>query len=146
MFWEIIICCICIEILLLSLPIPITVCAKTAFIDVYKNSFKKELAIAGFRKTGLHPFNPDAPDYSKCASIYNRCYGPSVVFEGIPQDTGIERSTQTEYQFMPSRYTQTTGPTCRLDNESLRRIFEEELPAEYIEQLMNRLAKGGLWK
>lgn len=36
-------------------------------MPIYYRVMCKENAIAGFRKCGLYPWNPDAPDYSKIA-------------------------------------------------------------------------------
>lgn len=68
----------------------------TTHAGTFKSHAKRENAISGFRKTGLFPWNPNAPDYTKCAAIYGQAFGPAFVFEGLDLNGSVERSTQSE--------------------------------------------------
>lgn len=53
------------------------------FLPIYFNCVSTNHIKAGFKKCGICPFDPDAPDYSKLQSASTQREEPSSIFEGI---------------------------------------------------------------
>ena len=84
---------------------------------------------SGFRKTGLFPFNPNAPDYEKCAAVHTFSYGPAKVYAGVNIDGKTEMATQCEPPFHPSRSSQ-TEPTISILSSTLTALCQKYLPSD----------------
>ena len=54
-------------------------------IPLYYNTVSVTHIRSGFRKCGLYPWNPDAPDYTKLQAAAAQRESPATIFEGIEQ-------------------------------------------------------------
>ena len=50
---------------------------------------------SGFERTGIYPFNPDSPDYSKLEAAAAQKESATTIFEAVDQGGYKEMSTQT---------------------------------------------------
>lgn len=103
----------------------------TVFLPMYKKACKKENILNGFRKCGLHPFDPEAPDYSKITTEAMKACA-TVLFDGIDQGGIVEKGTQTDFHTPVHTGVQT-------DSSQESRFQQELKEAECVESMYNTI-------
>lgn len=97
---------------------------------------KPENIHSGFRKCGLVPWNRDTRDYSKTSVTHVSSYGPGRVFEGVEVEGKVEKATQVDFVFKPTKAVQTSVAVVSIPD--VRSVLEE-MNAPDIDVILKKL-------
>ncbi|CAF4941859.1 unnamed protein product [Rotaria socialis] len=92
-------------------------------MPVYMKILTYDIIKQSFRKSGLFPFDPEAPDYSKLTLEAERTSDVSI-FEGVENDGKVDRSTQVTRTVMLNVRTQTDVTKCSRPGVSDNLIYD----------------------
>lgn len=94
------------------------------FLNVYQRYVTPEIIKAGFRKCGLVPFDPDAPDYTMVEAAASQREHVSTISEGVDLGGFKEVSCQTIPPFTVNRGCQTTTDTSVTTREEREHMYK----------------------
>lgn len=92
------------------------------FLPVYHKFITSDNIKAGFKKCGLVPFDPEAPDYSKLEAAAAQREHTSTIYEGVDQGGYKEASSQTKPPLVINRTTQTSPGICVMTREEREKM------------------------